>query len=168
MDADRITRELQAPGQPVLAAMVARFGEEILAADGSLDRQVVAEQVFGDPEALAALNDIVHPAVGERIAAELAAAGEDEVVVLDVPLLVETGMADLAALVVVDADPEVAVRRLVEQRGLSEADARARMARQATRQERLARADVVIANDGDLDELRRQVDEAWERLEALR
>lgn len=161
IDADAITRELQAPGQPTLAAMVERFGPGILRPDGSLDRQHVADLVFGDADALADLNAIVHPAVGQEIGRRLAAlADTDRVVILDVPLLVESGRDDLVALIVVDVDPEVAVRRLVEHRGFREDDARARMARQVTRAERTARADLVIDNHGSVDDLRGQVDAA--------
>jgi dephospho-CoA kinase len=168
VDADAIVHDLQAPGQPVLAAMVERFGEGILLPDGRLDRQAVADLVFGDDEALADLGKIVHPAVGEEIARRLAAEAEtDHVVILDVPLLVESGRKDMAALIVVDVDPEVAVGRLVEQRGMSEEDARARIARQASREERLANADHVIDNHGDRDALRRRVLEVWDQLTSL-
>jgi dephospho-CoA kinase len=162
IDADAITRELQEPGQPVLAAMVERFGEGILQPDGRLDRQAVADLVFNDPDALADLNAIVHPAVGAEIARRLEAEqGTDHIVILDVPLLVESGRDDLAAMIVVDTDPEIAVRRLVEQRGFSEADARARISRQASRQERLARADFVIENNGSRAELAARIEECW-------
>jgi dephospho-CoA kinase len=128
----------------------------------------VAEIVFNDRDALADLNAIVHPAVGAEIVRRMQAeAGTDHVVVLDVPLLVESGRDDMALLVVVDVDPEIAVRRLVEQRGMTEADARARMARQASREDRLARADVVIDNGGDRDALVGQVDALWERISRL-
>jgi dephospho-CoA kinase len=168
IDADAIVRELQAPGGPVLEAMVDRFGPGILHSDGTLDRQAVADLVFGDDAALADLNAIVHPAVGAEIARRLEAeAGTDHVVVLDVPLLVESGRSDLAGLIVVDTDPEVAVRRLVEQRGFSEADARARIARQASREERLARADLVIDNNGDRAALEAQIDRAWDWILSL-
>lgn len=162
IDADAITRELQEPGQPVLAQMVARFGPGILTGDGRLDRQAVADIVFTDAAALADLNAIVHPAVGVEIARRLEEqAGTDHVVVLDVPLLVESGRSDLAALVVVDVDPEVAVDRLVRFRGVREDDARARMARQATREQRLASADLVVDNSGTEADLDREVDRAW-------
>ena len=168
IDADAITRELQQPGTPVLAAMVERFGEGILASDGTLDRQAVADIVFTDSDALADLGRIVHPAVGAEIARRLQEEAEtDHVVILDVPLLVESGRDDMAALVVVDVDPEIAVRRLVEQRGMREGDARARMARQASREERRAKADLVIDNSGSLDDLRSAVSDAWPRLLAL-
>ena len=119
--------------------MVERFGPGIVAADGSLDRAAVADRVFNDGEALADLNAIVHPAVGKEIADRMTALAEtDEVVVLDVPLLVESKNAyPVAGLLVVDVDPEVAVRRLVEHRGMREEDVRARMTRQASREERL-------------------------------
>ncbi|MEZ5142130.1 MAG: dephospho-CoA kinase [Acidimicrobiales bacterium] len=169
VDADAITRELQEPGQPVLGAMVERFGPAILRADGALDRQAVADIVFGDPEALADLNAIVHPAVGEEIARRLAAeSATDHVVVLDVPLLVESGRDDMAGTIVVDVDPEVAVARLVTQRGFREDDARARIARQAGREDRLAKADFVIDNGGDRAALAAQVDRCWEWIEGLR
>ena len=169
IDADRITRELQEPGQPVLAAMVERFGPGIVQPDGTLDRQAVADIVFHDADALADLNAIVHPAVGTEIAQRLAAQVDtDHVVILDVPLLVESGRDDMAALIVVDTDPEVAVDRLVRFRGLGEADARARIARQASREERLARADLVIGNDGDRDALAAEVDRAWAWIEQRR
>jgi dephospho-CoA kinase len=169
VDADAIVREVQAPGTPVLAAMVERFGDGILLADGALDRQAVADVVFTDSAALADLNAIVHPAVGAEIARRLEeAAATDDVVILDVPLLVESGRDDLVALLVVDVDPELAVARLVEHRGFREDDARARIARQASREERVARADRVIDNSGSLDDLERQADEAWRWIEGLR
>ena len=169
VDADAIVRSLQEPGTPVFEAMVAEFGSGIVAPDGSLDRQAVADHVFADDGALKALNAIVHPAVGAEIARrlEVAAAG-DGVVVLDVPLLVESGRDDLAGLIVVDLDPEVAIARLVDQRGFDEADARARIARQASRQERLERADFVIDNHGDRDELAAQIDACWAWIQTLR
>lgn len=170
VDADAIVREVQQPGTPVFAAMVEQFGPGIVAADGSLDRAAVADLVFGDANALADLNAIVHPAVGAEIARRMEAlAATDEVVVLDVPLLVESKNAyPVAGLLVVDVDPEVAVRRLVEHRGMREADVRARMARQAGRDERLARADRVVDNSGTLDDLSAQVDAAWAWIEGLR
>lgn len=162
IDADAITRDLQRPGTPVLHAMVERFGGGILAPDGSLDRQAVADIVFADQEALADLGRIVHPAVGAEIARRLEEeAATDHVVVLDVPLLVESGRDDMAALVVVDVDPELAIQRLVQQRGMREDDARARMARQASRADRLARADLVIDNSGTLEDLDREISRAW-------
>jgi dephospho-CoA kinase len=170
IDADAITRELQQPGTEVFDAMVERFGRGIVGPNGSLDRAAVADRVFDDPEALADLNRIVHPAVGAEIGRRMRElAGSDVVVVLDVPLLVESRNAyDLAGVIVVDVDPETAVRRLVEQRNMREEDVRARLARQASRQERLARADVVIDNSGSVEDLRKQVDAAWEWVEDLK
>ena len=168
VDADAITRELQQPGTDVFAAMVERFGPAILAADGTLDRAAVADVVFNDADALKDLTNIVHPAVGVEIARRLEEAREtDHLVVLDVPLLVESGRDDLAALVVVDVDPEIAVSRLVEQRGMREADARARMKNQVPREERLSKADLVIDNSGTPADLAAQIDELWPKLLAL-
>lgn len=168
IDADAIVREVQAPGTPVLAAIVERFGPAVLGPDGALDRQALADRVFTDDEALAALNAIVHPAVGAEIARRLEeAAGTDAVVVLDVPLLVESGRDDMAALLVVDVDPDVAVARVVEQRGMREDDVRARIARQASREERRARATHVIDNSGSRADLEARVDEVWQDLAAL-
>jgi dephospho-CoA kinase len=168
IDADAITHEVQAPGSPVVAAMVERFGPAIVDEHGALIRAAVAEIVFADPAALKDLNKIVHPAVGLEIARRLAEeADTDHLVVLDIPLLVEGGRDDLVGIVVVDVDPEVALRRLVEHRGMREDDARARMARQATREERLAKADIVIDNSGTPDELARAVADAWPRIVAL-
>ena len=167
IDADAITREVQQPGTEVFAAIVERFGDGVVAADGSLDRAALAAKVFGDPEELKALTDIVHPAVGVMIAERMAeAAGTDDVVVLDVPLLVESGRDDMAAMVVVDLDPEVAVQRLVEHRGFAEEDARARISRQASREDRLARADKVLDNSGSVEDLLAQVDAAWPWIQA--
>ena len=118
IDADRITRKVQQPDTPVFEAMVERFGPGIVADDGGLDRQAVADIVFGDNEALAALNDIVHPAVGAELGRQLAeVAATEHVVVLDVPLLVESGRTDLSGTVVVDVDPDVAVERLLDEIG---------------------------------------------------
>lgn len=170
VDADAVVREVQQPGTAVFEAMVERFGRDIVALDGSLDRAAVADVVFTDVDALADLNAIVHPAVGAEIASRMAAlARTDEVVILDVPLLVESANAyPLAGLLVVDVDPDIAVRRLVEQRGMREDDARARMGRQASRAERLARADRVVDNSGSLDDLAGEVDAAWRWIEQLR
>jgi dephospho-CoA kinase len=170
IDADAVVRDQQRPGTPVFDAMVERFGPGIVAADGSLDRAAVAELVFDDPEALADLNRIVHPAVGAEIARRLAElSATDAVVVLDVPLLVESPRSyPMAGVIVVDVDPDIAVERLVEQRDMREDDARSRMSRQASREERRARADVVIDNRGTFDDLARQVDAVWDWLEGLR
>jgi dephospho-CoA kinase len=168
IDADAITRELQEPGTPVFEAMVERFSDVIVAPDGTLDRQAVANIVFHDAEAHRDLGAIVHPAVGEEIGRRLAVmAGSDQIVVLDVPLLVESGRDDLAALVVVDVDPEVAVDRLVRHRGMRADDARARMANQVARADRLAKADLVVDNSGSPADLEERVDRLWGELAAL-
>jgi len=168
LDADAIVRQVQQPGAPVFAAMVERWGNDIVAADGTLDRQAVADRVFGDPDELAALNAIVHPAVGDEMTrrrAELA--NTDATVVLDIPLLVESGHEGLGGIIVVDVDPEVAVERLVAHRGFAEQDARDRISRQASREDRLVRADVVVDNSGTLEELEDEVDRAWAWVQAL-
>jgi dephospho-CoA kinase len=169
VDADAVVHDLQRPGTAVFEAMVDRFGNGIVAADGSLDRSAVAAIVFNDPDALADLNGIVHPAVGAEIVRRMdELSTTDAVVVLDVPLMVESARGyPVAGLIVVDVDPEVAVRRLVEHRGMREDDARARIARQASREERRARADVVIDNSRSLDDLAAQVDRAWRWIEGL-
>ncbi|NBE54328.1 dephospho-CoA kinase [Streptomyces boluensis] len=165
IDADRIAREVVEPGTPGLAAVVEAFGPDILAPDGSLDRPRLGAVVFADPERLATLNSIVHPLVGARSAELEAAAGADSVVVHDVPLLAENGLAPLYDLVVVvDAAPATQLDRLVRLRGTTEEDARARMAAQATREKRLEIADIVIDNDGPLDALAPQVRTVWEDL----
>ncbi|MFH8446273.1 dephospho-CoA kinase [Streptomyces sp. NPDC018026] len=165
IDADRIAREVVAPGTPGLAAVVAAFGEDVLAEDGSLDRPRLGSIVFADPEKLAVLNGIVHPLVRERSSALEEAAAEDAVVVHDVPLLTENGLAPLYDLVVVvDAAPATQLDRLVRLRGMAEQDARARMAAQATREQRREIADVIVDNDVPLEELRRRVGEVWDEL----
>ena len=162
IDADAVVRELQSPGGSVLAAMVEAFGDGILNSDGTLDRQGVANIVFNDTEQLAVLNGIVHPAVGAEIDARIEAKrATDNIVVLDIPLLVENKPYAPEGVIVVDTDPEVAVSRLVEFRGFDAADARARMARQATREQRLAEADFVVSNDGTPADLEPQIDACW-------
>jgi dephospho-CoA kinase len=167
VDADRIAREVVEPGTPGLAAVVAEFGPEVLRADGTLDRPGLGAIVFADADRRKALNAIVHPLVAERSAALQQAAGPDAIVVHDVPLLTENGLAphyDL--IVVVDAAPATQLDRLVRQRGMAEPEARSRMAAQAAREERLAIADLVIDNDGPLADLEPQVRKVWEQLRA--
>ena len=162
LDADAIVRDLQTPGTPVFTAMVERWGDRILDDDGGLDRQAVADIVFADADELAALNGIVHPAVGDEMTRRREAlADTDATVILDIPLLVESGHQGLAGVIVVDVDPEVAVARLVAGRGFTPDDARSRIARQASREERLGRADLVVDNGGSLEDLTREVDRAW-------
>ncbi|MFE1379686.1 dephospho-CoA kinase [Streptomyces sp. NPDC058740] len=165
IDADRIAREVVEPGTPGLAAVVAEFGPGILTPEGTLDRPKLGSIVFNDPERLAALNAIVHPLVGARSAELEARATAGDVVIHDVPLLAENGLAPLYDLVVVvDAAPETQLDRLVRLRGMTEAEARARMGAQATRAQRRAVADLVIDNDGPLEALEPQVRKVWETL----
>src|SRR6185312_1508043 len=139
IDADAIVREVQEPGSPVVAELAARFGDDILGADGALDRQALADKVFANPEAVKALNKIVHPAVGKEMARRVnAELGTTRIVVLDIPLLAENPRDNLQGTIVVDVPVDVQVERLVRWRGFDEADARARIARQATREQRLA------------------------------
>ncbi|HEV7212254.1 MAG TPA: dephospho-CoA kinase [Blastococcus sp.] len=169
VDADRIAREVVEPGTPGLGAVVEAFGDRVLTPAGALDRPAVAAIVFADADARRRLDGIVHPLVRQR-AAELArAAPEDAVVVHDVPLLVETGQAaSYDVVLVVEAALETRLARLVE-RGLPETDARARIAAQATDEERRAVADVVLDNSGTREELAAQVDRFWtERVEPRR
>jgi len=164
LDADAIVREIQQPGTPVFTAMVEHWGDDIVADDGTLDRQAVADRVFGDADELAVLNAIVHPAVADEMTRRRKTlASTDATVILDIPLLVESGHEGLAGIIVVDVDPELAVERLVTHRGFTETDARGRIARQASRTDRLARADVVVDNSGSLNDLVAQVDlvQAW-------
>jgi dephospho-CoA kinase len=168
VDADRIARDLQAPGSPVLDAMAGRFGSHIVLDDGVLDRAAVAKIVFNDEQALADLNGIVHPAMQSEIQRQIDAHHEtDRVVVLDFPLLGENPRKGLAATIVVDIPVEVAVQRLVDQRGMDEDDARARISSQLSRQERVSSATHVVDNGGDRDSLIAQVVELWEQLLAL-
>ncbi|MFM8553850.1 MAG: dephospho-CoA kinase [Acidimicrobiales bacterium] len=163
IDADAIVRELQAPGQPLLAELAAEFGNSILNADGSLDRAGLAAAAFGDKEKVAALNRIVHPAVGREMNRRLEEQrATDNVVVLDIPLLAENPRKGLGGVIVVDVPVDTAVLRLMTHRGFSEDDARARVANQASRETRLAIADRVLDNSGDMESLEQQVDDVWQ------
>ncbi|MEO3846754.1 dephospho-CoA kinase [Streptomyces sp. B8F3] len=167
VDSDRIAREVVEPGTAGLAAIVAEFGEGVLAVDGSLDRAKLGAIVFADADRRRALNAIVHPLVRERSAALQEAAGPDAIVVNDVPLLAENDLAGLYdVVVVVDAAPATRLDRLVRLRGMAEDEARARMAAQATREQRLAVADIVVDNDGTPEELAERVRKVWEELVA--
>ena len=161
VDADRIAREVVEPGTPGLGAVVAEFGEGVLTPEGALDRPALAGLVFADPAARARLDAVVHPLVRARAAELVAGAPPGAVVVQDVPLLVETDQAGAYDLVlVVETDPETRVARLVD-RGLTAEDARARIASQATDEQRRAVADVVLRNDGDREDLAAQVERFW-------
>ena len=164
VDADVVAREVVRAGTPGFAAVVARFGPGIVGPDGELDRAELARIVFADSAALADLNAIVHPLVGSRSAELAAAAPPGSVVVHDIPLLTENGLADrFDTVVVVEADREVRLARLAA-RGLPRAEAEARMAAQANDAQRRAIADEIVRNDGDLDSLARQIDRLWDRL----
>ena len=166
IDADAIAREVVEPGTPGLAAVVEQFGADVLTADGALDRPKLAALVFADGEKRAQLNAIVHPLVGRRTAELMAAAPPDAVVVYDVPLLVESDLAGgFDLVVVVEARVETRLARLAG-RGMAEADARERMAAQATDDQRRAVADVVVDNDGSVEELTQNVDDLWSLITA--
>jgi dephospho-CoA kinase len=163
-DADAIAREVVESGTPGFAAVVDRFGSDVVTADGGLDRAKLAAIVFADTGAREDLNAIVHPLVGARFGELMAAAPADAIVVYDVPLLVEGNLAaGFDVVLVVEADPTTRVARL-EQRGMPETDARARMAAQSSDEERRAVAHEVISNDGSHEELVAQVDAVWQRL----
>lgn len=175
VDADAIVRELQQPGEPVFEAMVERWGDRIVADDGTLDRAAVAGIVFSDKAELEAIEKIVHPVLRKEMDRRIADLAEtDQVVILDVPLLAESRKKDGAldargtsAIIVVDCPVDIAVGRLVEHRGFDEDDARARVAAQASREERRALADFVVDNSGDEAALDREVDRCWQWLDTL-
>jgi dephospho-CoA kinase len=165
IDYDLLAREAVEPGTPALAAIVERFGDDVLAADGTLDRTALAAVVFGDDAARHDLEAITHPAIFDLAIAREATLPDDAVVVHDHPLLVEVGMDAFCDLVVVvDAPEDVQLERLVTLRGMTEADARARLAAQTSREVRTAAADVVLENTGSIEDLEAQVDEIWTRV----
>ena len=165
IDADQVAREVVAPGTPGLDEVVAVFGPGVLRPDGSLDRALLGEIVFSDPALRGKLNAIVHPRVGERMREIEETAGEQDVIVHEIPLLAENGLAGaFDVVVVVDAPPAVQVERLVSIRGLTESHALARMSAQATREERLAVATMVVDNSGSLDDLDDRVARLWAEL----
>ena len=165
VDADLIARQLVEPGGAALAELVTEFGPRILAADGSLSRAELAAMAFSDQRATDRLNAIMHPLIGAEAARQLDEQPEAAAIVYDMPLLVETGQADLVDIVVVvDVPEDVQVDRAVRLRGLDEADVMRRMAVQASRADRLAAADVVIDNAGPLSETEAQVDVLWASL----
>ncbi|MFI0416821.1 dephospho-CoA kinase [Spongiactinospora sp. 9N601] len=165
IDADQVAREVVEPGTEGLARVVAAFGEEVLTKDGALDRAKLGSIVFADSAKLATLNGIVHPLVGTRVAELQAAAPDDAIVVYDVPLLVENGLAPrYDSVIVVDASDEIRLERLVRIRGMSEADAKARIAAQASREARLAVADHIVPNEGSVADLEARVGDVWAAL----
>ncbi|WP_445160600.1 dephospho-CoA kinase [Mycobacterium sp. Dal123C01] len=162
VDGDVIAREVVQPGTEGLASLVEAFGEDILQPDGSLDRPALAAKAFPDDEARQKLNGIIHPLVGQRRAEIIASVPQDAVVVEDIPLLVESGMAPLFPLVViVHADVELRLRRLVEVRGMPEEDARARIAAQADDEQRRAVADIWLDNSGSQEDLVTRARQVW-------
>ncbi|MCG5212495.1 dephospho-CoA kinase [Streptosporangium sp. KLBMP 9127] len=166
IDADRIAREVVEPGTEGLSGIVEAFGSEVLRGDGSLDREKLGSIVFNDRDKLARLNSIVHPLVGARVAASQAAAPGDAIVVYDVPLLAENDLAPMYdVVIVVDASDETRLDRLLRLRGMTKADAEARIAAQASREARLALADLVVPNDGSLDDLEARTAEVWDVLQ---
>jgi len=167
IDADLLAREVVEPGTEGLAAVVEEFGPDVVGPDGGLDRPRLGELVFADPERRRALEAIIHPRVRARAAEIEATAPADAVVVHDIPLLAETGqVASFDAVVVVDVPVEVQVERMVRIRGMTEADARTRVAAQAERDERLAIATYVVENTGSLDGLRARVEEVYRTIES--
>jgi len=168
IDADDITREVQRPGSAVVEAIAQRFGDGVIDAERGLIRAKLAEVVFIDPAALRDLNAIVHPVVGAEIdrRVEILAA-TDKVVVLDIPLLTENPRRGLQGKIVIDVPLDVQVERLVRYRGFNVDDARARIARQAGREDRLKNADYVIDNSGSVDDLARQIGGLWDWLRSL-
>ena len=169
VDADLIVRELQQPGAEIFQRMVEMFGDKVVAADGSLDRAAIANEVFGDTDLLKKLNLLIHPVV-RRVMNERVEnfRGTDKVVVLDIPLLVENPREGLDGILVVDLDPQIAIERIVDQRKMSLDDARARVSKQSSREDRLAIANHVIDNSGDRDALAKQVEIAWSWITSLR
>jgi dephospho-CoA kinase len=169
VDADVIARNVVEPGGPCLSKLVERFGLEIVDADGKLIRPALANKVFGFPEELAALNAITHPAINAQIADEIAVhADTDRIVILDAALSFNSRRDGMVGRMVVDVDPKIAIARLMEFRGFSEADARVRVASQQSREDRVAAADFVIDNSGDVSALQAQVQRAWEWISNLR
>ncbi len=171
VDADRIARDVVAPGGPAYQPLIDRFGLEIVDPDGAIDRPALAALVFGHPEALADLNAITHPAIGiEMIARRDRFADTDDIVVMDIPLLraIHRETLDLATVIVVDTPTEMAFERLVTHRGMGPDDARARIDAQPDRQSRLEGADLVVDNSGDRDHTEAEVDRVWTELVALR
>jgi dephospho-CoA kinase len=165
IDADAIARQVVAPGTPGLAEVVDAFGQGVLLSDGSLDRPRLGEIVFDDAELRARLNSIVHPLVGSRMRELEEAAGQGAIVVHDVPLIAENNMASgYDLVVVVDVPPRIQLDRLVRHRGMTREQAKARLAAQASRDQRLAIAGIVIDNSSSLAELDRQVGELWTEL----
>jgi dephospho-CoA kinase len=165
IDADQLAREVIEPGTEGLAQVVGTFGAGVLAADGTLNRQRLGEIVFADTELLAKLNSIIHPLVGARMRQLEQGADQGAILVEDIPLLTEGGLAGFFdVVVVVDVSPRTQLDRLLKERQMAREQAEARIAAQATREQRLAIADIVLDNSGSLAELDREVGELWAEL----
>ena len=161
IDGDAIARVLQRSGTAVFAAMVERFGD-VVGADGELDRAKVASMVFSDEQALTDLNKIVHPAIGVEMLRRIGELRDtDAIAILDFPLLAESPRKGLSGVIVVDVDPDIAIQRVVRDRGMNASDVQARIDKQASRKDRLAIADRVLDNSGTKEDLVRQVDQTW-------
>lgn len=161
IDGDAIARVLQRSGTAVFAAMVERFGD-VVGADGELDRAKVASMVFSDEQALTDLNKIVHPAIGVEMLRRIGELRDtDAIAILDFPLLAESPRKGLSGVIVVDVDPDIAIQRVVRDRGMNASDVQARIDKQASRKDRLAIADCVLDNSGTKEDLVRQVDQTW-------
>ena len=167
IDGDAIARTLQRSGTAVFAAMVERFGD-VIAADGELDRAKIASIVFADAVALADLNKIVHPAIGVEMSRRISELRDtDAIAILDFPLLAESPRKGLSGVIVVDVDPEIAIERVVRDRGMKASEVQARIAKQASRADRLAIADRVLDNSGSKEDLVQQVEQAWRWIATL-
>lgn len=167
IDGDAVARELQRSGTVVFTAMVDRFGD-VVGADGELDRAKIASLVFSDAQALADLNKIVHPAIGVEMLRRISELRDtDAVAILDFPLLAESPRKGLSGVIVVDVDPEIAIERVVRDRGMKASDVRARIDKQASRKDRLSIADRVVDNSGTKEDLVLQVAQAWEWIKNL-
>ena len=167
IDGDAIARALQRSGTAVFAAMVERFGD-VVAANGELDRAKIASLVFSDAQALTDLNKIVHPAIGVEMMRRISELRDtDAIAVLDFPLLAESPRKGLSGVIVVDVDPEIALQRVVRDRGMKASDVQARIDKQASREARLAIADRVLDNSGSREDLVKQVDAVWEWMRVL-
>ena len=168
IDADQIVRDLQQPGEKVFEEMLSQWGTEILTPDGQLDRQLVANIVFSNPDELTVLNGIVHPAVRDEMTSRREVhLDTNNTVILDIPLLVESGYRNFDAIIVVDVDTEIAVERLVKYRSFDEDDARNRIQKQATRESRTEIADYVIENNDSLEVFEEEIDKCWEWVKSI-
>ncbi len=168
IDADQIVRDLQQPGEKVFEEMLSKWGSGILTSDGQLDRQLVANIVFSNPEELTVLNEIVHPAVREEMTIRRRVhLDTDNTVILEIPLLVESGYRNFDAIVVVDVDTEIAVERLVKHRSFEEEDARKRIEKQVSRDSRTEIADYVIKNNSSIEAFEQEINKCWEWIESI-